>query len=217
VRLLYVNADEPDGYLINALQELGHLIQVEAGLEDGVAVAGLGGWQAVVYDAPTPTADESARIARAAPEAWLILIARRDAPAARIGALRAGADAWFARPYQFTEISAKLDALTRRKGAVQDPRAFELLPAERAVRLGGERLQLSRREYGLLAFLAAREGEVVPVESILEGVWGDEAEPRVELVRNHVSRLRAILERGRGWKLLHAVRGHGYCFRIEPA
>lgn len=216
--MLYVSESSVDRYLTRAVQELGHVVEVEDGVEDGLAVARLGGWQLVIYDAPAPSPSDAGRFAQACPEASLMLFAGQDAPAARIAALKAGADAWFARPYQFTEVNAKLEALTRRRlSSAQSPETFELLPAERAVRLGGERLRLSRREYALLALLVERAGEVVPVEAILEAVWGDEAEPRAELVRNHISRLRALLERGRGWRLLHVVRGHGYCFRLEPA
>lgn len=217
MRALYVGDGEPDRYLIQAVSELGHLVEVETGVEDGAAVGRLGGWGVVIYDAPAPSAAAVRRLTQAAGQAWVIVIAGRDEPRARIAALKAGADAWFARPYQFTEIHAKLEALARGRRPTQEGVAFELLPAERSVRLGEQRLRLSRREFALLALLAERSGEVVPVEAILESVWGDEAEPRVELVRNHVSRLRALLERGRPWKLLHAVRGHGYCFRIEAA
>lgn len=213
MRVLYACAGDADRYLTRAIQELGHLVQVEAALEDGLAVAALGGWQVMVYDEAAPSAALARRFAAACPDASLLVFARRDEAAARIAVLRAGADAWFARPYQFTEVNAKLEALMRRRAPGLE--AFELAPAERGVRLGGELVRLSRRDYALLALLAGRPGQVTPMDAILEAVWGEEAEPRPELVRKSVSRLRAALERGRGWRLLHAVRGHGYCFRIE--
>ena len=58
---------------------------------------------------------------------------------------------------------------------------------------------------------------VLSVQDILESVWGDESEPRPERVHAYASRLRSKLERGRPWRLLEAVRGHGYRLRIESA
>ena len=88
-------------------------------------------------------------------------------------------------------------------------------PGARAVLINGESVRLSHREYALAALLAGRPGEVISLQEILQSVWGDEEDPRPEAVHTYISRLRAKLERGRPWKLLHAVRGHGYRFNIE--
>jgi DNA-binding response OmpR family regulator len=220
LRVLYCYERRLDERLVGALRELHHAVET-ARLGDGADLARLEPWQLIACDLILLRPEPAAALRAAAPRAWLIVLADQDDPAARIATLRAGADAVFGRPYAFREFSAKLDALARREasapGTSPEQVSFALAPAEQAAILNGEHVRLAQREYALLALLAGRPGEVMAIGQILDVVWGDQADPDPQLVRTYVSRLRGKLERGRSWRLLHALRGHGYCFRIETA
>lgn len=219
MRILYWPERGPDVRLAKALGELRHIVERAERFEDAVTLARTGEWETILCDLRAPAPERISALRKAAPRAWLVVLGGAELDQHRIAALRAGADAVFARPYEFRELSAKLDAMARRSvraapGEKADLR-FDLAPAERAVLINGEPVRLSHREYALTALLAGRPGEVVSLQEILQSVWAAEEDPRPEIVHTYVSRLRAKLERGRPWKLLHAVRGHGYRFKIE--
>jgi DNA-binding response OmpR family regulator len=218
MRILYWPDRAPDHRLIKALAELRHIVERAEGFEDAATLARAGDWETILCDLSAPSPERVSALREAAPRSWLVILggAERDD---RIAALRAGADSVFARPYEFRELSAKLDAMARRSvhstpGENAQLR-LDLAPAERAVIINGEPVRLSYREYALAALLVGRPGEVIPFQEILQSVWSEEEDPRPEAVHTYVSRLRDKLERGRPWKLLHTVRGHGYRFKIE--
>jgi DNA-binding response OmpR family regulator len=218
MRLLYCPESSPDGRLVRALAEL-HRVETARGLDDGAALAPIVGADAVICDLDRASSEVVERFRQAASQAWLVAMLPSSREQARLGMLKAGADAVFCRPYVFRELSARLDVFARRTlrrpTALGEP--FSLEPADRAVRIAGERVRLSQREFDLLALLAARAGRVAAVEDILQEVWGDEGGARAELVHTYVARLRDKLERGRPWRLLHGARGHGYRFAVERA
>jgi two-component system, OmpR family, response regulator len=219
MRILYWPERGPDDRLVKALAELRHIVEPVHGFEDAVALARMGDCETILCDLRVAAAERVAALRAAAPRAWLIVLGGPELGEHRIAALRAGADAVFPRPFEFRELSAKLDAMARRSvRAGSDGKGdlrFDLAPAERAVFINGEPVRLSHREYGLAALLAGRPGEVISLQEILQAVWGDAEDPRPEIVHTYVSRLRAKLERGRSFKLIHVVRGHGYRFNIE--
>ena len=90
-------------------------------------------------------------------------------------------------------------------------------PANQAIRLDGQIVALSIREYGVMGHLLAHAGEVVGLEQLQQHVWGDDAEPRPDLVRACLSRLRRKLEAAGEGARLRTVSGHGYVFRAELA
>jgi DNA-binding response OmpR family regulator len=218
MRLLYSPESSADERLVRSLAEL-HRIESARDLEDGAALARIVAADAVICDLDRASSDAIARFRRAAPEAWLVAILPAGREEARVGMLRAGADAVFCRPYVFRELSARLDVFARR--TLQEPSSpaggpeLSLEPADRAVLLAGERVRLSEREFALIALLVGRAGHSASVEEILEAVWGDAGE-RPELVHTYVARLRDKLERGRPWRLIHGARGHGYRFAALP-
>lgn len=220
MHILYWAEDRTDERLRKALAELRHIVEPARSLEDAEAMARFGGWDVVLCDLGRAGRDAVPALRAAAPDAWLVVVGPSELEPARVGLLRAGADAVFLRPYEFRELSARLDVMARRSVSVGEGSdagmRLDLLPAEHAVLLNREKVRLSPREFAFIALLAARPGEVLTPPEILEAVWGEAHEPRPELVHAYASRLRAKLERGRPWRLLQAVRGHGYRLRIEP-
>jgi DNA-binding response OmpR family regulator len=212
MRLLYVTDRQVDDYLVGSLREARHVVELTNRPADGVEMAASGDYDGVVLDWSTLSAACSARFRAAAPAALIAMIAEPADGAARAGVLDAGADACFVRPVPFIELETRLQALAR-FGRAARPSAdadVELLAARGALRVGGKTIALTPQEYQLLEHLVAHAGEVVSLDRLRQQVWGDDAEPRPELVRTSISRLRRKLATARAEGLLRAVRGHGY-------
>jgi two-component system OmpR family response regulator len=221
MHLLYVTDRQIDAYLIQALRESGHVVEVTDQPGDGVVMAAGGDYQAIVLDWSTAQVDRAARFAAAAPETLVMMIVASAADdAERVRVLKAGVDVCFVRPFSFIELQTRLEALARlvrRARPSAGASAVELLAAERAVRIDGRRIVLSGREFQLLEQLVGHAGEVISTERLQERVWGATSEPRPDLVRTCVSRLRRKLETAGAGAFLRAVAGHGYVFQPTPA
>jgi DNA-binding response OmpR family regulator len=220
VRVLYAAERQVDARLVKGLEELGHIVEVAASLEDGVELSAQGGWQAVFLDGVSLTPELAEQCRAAAGTALVIALAADDDAKARIALLRAGCDDVIAPPVAISEVAAKLDAMTRRAlraGLTEDEDApmIELSRTARAALVDGRRIALSTREFAILEALMARFGEVTPLDEIVATAWAERDDPSPQSVRAQIARLRAKLEDGGRWRLLHAVRGHGY--RLAPA
>ncbi len=216
--MLYASDRRPDAYLLKALREAGHVVDATRRPADGLVMAAGGGYQAVVLDGSAPSADSASRYAAAAPDALLLVIAAEGDEGARAAVLNAGADACFARPFDFIEIEARLEALerlVRRASPAPETPAVEIIVAERAVRLRGRRIALSPREFNLMTHLASHAGQVISLESLCARAWGDGPEPRPDLARRCLAGLRRKLDAAGAVGALRAVAGHGYRFQPE--
>jgi two-component system OmpR family response regulator len=222
MHLLYATDHGPDAYLVKALREAGHVVEAPAEPADALEMTRTGDYQALVLDwvaAPTPAVSQFA----AATSGALVLVITGPAHAREHAAiLAAGADACFVRPAAFIELEARLEALERlmrRARPEGDAAGAEMVAAERAVRLNGRLIALSGREFQVMAQLIAHAGEVVSLERLQQNVWGDEAEPRPDLVMACLSRLRRKLAAAGEGERIVAVAGQGHVFRpsaLEP-
>ncbi len=150
----------------------------------------------------------------------LILSALGDVDA-RVEGLRAGGDDYLTKPFAFSELLARLDALLRR--ARQAPAAettlrvadLELDQLTRTVKRGGSIIALQPREYRLLEYLMDNAGRVVTRTMLLEQVWDYHFDPQTNVIDVHISRLRGKIDKNFDQPLLQTVRGAGYMIR-EP-
>lgn len=203
-------------FLARALLEEGYVVDT---VEDGgVARDQMNQihYDLVILDWMLPTVDglSLCRSARAAGAAVpiLMLTARGDVPE-RIAGLDAGADDYLAKPFDLGELLARVRALTRREvgsrvltvGRVRIDRYVH------AATVDGKRLDLTPREFALLAYLVAHAGQVVPRTELLAKVWHAGFDPGSNLVEVHVKNLRNKL--GPEATLLETVRGVGYSWR----
>ena len=215
MRLLYATDRRIDLYLVNALREAGHVVEATEQPADGLAMAADGDYQAIVLDLWGPPAEGAARFTQTAGP-LVVVIAAPDA-AGPAGVLAAGADAVFARPASFGELEARLEALDRLVSRVQPKTltaAVEMVPSEQAIHVNGRQLDLSGRDYQVMTHLVAHAGELVSLEQLQKHVWGEEAEPRPDLIRARLSRLRRRLATAGLDARLRAVAGHGYLFEV---
>ncbi|HEY5569276.1 MAG TPA: response regulator transcription factor [Gammaproteobacteria bacterium] len=135
----------------------------------------------------------------------------------RVSGLRAGSDDYLVKPFAFSELLARLEALVRRAGASSVAAKTVLQVADlrmdllrREVNRGDRQIDLQPREFQLLEFLMRHAGQVVTRTMLLEGVWDYHFDPQTNVIDVHISRLRSKIDKGFDRPLLHTVRGAGY-------
>jgi len=141
----------------------------------------------------------------------------------RVKGLRAGGDDYLVKPFAFSELLARLEALLRR-GAVTAATTklrvadLELDLLTRTVRRRDKPIEVLPREFRLLEYLMRNAGHVVTRTMLLEHVWDYHFDPQTNVIDVHVSRLRQKIDKSFDSPLLHTVRGAGYCLRApEPS
>jgi two-component system OmpR family response regulator len=136
----------------------------------------------------------------------------------RVTGLRAGGDDYLTKPYAFSELLARTEALNRRGGSKDVETIYkvgdlELDRLSHMVRRAGREIVLQPREFRLLEYLMRHAGQVVTRTMLLENVWDYHFDPQTNVIDVHVSRLRAKIEKEFDSPVLHTVRGAGYMLR----
>lgn len=225
MRVLVVEDDpEVAAYLVKGLKEQGHNVDEAADGKDGLFLANSEDYDVMIIDRMLPALDglTIVKSVRAAGKTtpMLILSALGDVDD-RVEGLRAGGDDYLTKPFAFSELLARMDALIRRTR--QSPAAettlrvadLELDQLTRIVKRGGKITDLQPREYRLLEYLMHNAGRVVTRTMLLERVWDYYFDPQTNVIDVHISRLRGKIDKGFDKPLLHTVRGAGYIIR-EP-
>jgi two-component system OmpR family response regulator len=222
MRILLIEDDkEAAAYLGKALREAGHVADHAADGETGAAMAADGGYDVLVVDRMLPKRDGLSLIeelrARGDHTPALILSALGQVDDRVVG-LRAGGDDYLPKPYAFSELLARVEALARRQrpGAGDTMLSVGDLEMDRlahTVTRGGKPIPLQPREFRLLEYLMKHAGQVVTRTMLLENVWDYHFDPQTNVIDVHVSRLRSKIDKGFGEPLLHTIRGAGYMIR----
>ncbi len=137
----------------------------------------------------------------------------------RVSGLNAGADDYLVKPFAFTELIARIEAIVRRAGdrpsatLTVGPLALDL--TNRHVTRGGNELSLSPTEFSLLEFLMRHAGQVVTRKMLCEHLWESDWEGVTNVIEVHINRLRGKIDRGFEEPLIQTVRGRGYAFRAS--
>jgi two-component system OmpR family response regulator len=136
----------------------------------------------------------------------------------RVRGLKAGGDDYMTKPFAFSELLARVEALTRR--GKNDTPATKLTASDlemdllsRTVRRAGQKIDLQPREFRLLEYLLRHAGQVVTRTMLLEGVWDYHFDPQTNVIDVHVSRLRQKVDKPFPTPLIHTVRNAGYMLR----
>ena len=222
MRILLIEDDrEAAAYLSKALREAGHIADHAADGEIGAAMAADGGYDALVVDRMLPKRDglsiveELRKRGDPTPALFLSALGQVDD---RVAGLRAGGDDYLAKPYAFSELLARVEALGRRQkpGTAETVYRVGDLELDRlghTVTRSKRAIPLQPREFRLLEYLMKNAGQVVTRTMLLENVWDYHFDPQTNVIDVHVSRLRAKIDKGFGEPLLHTVRGAGYMIR----
>jgi len=221
---ILVIEDEPKtvGYLQRGLSEQGYAVDVASNGIDGQHLALTGDYDAIVLDIMLPGRDGIAvlQALRREKDTPVIMLTARGEVDDRIHGLQSGADDYLVKPFSFLELLARLQALSRR-GRPQEAAQIRIadlhidLIARRATR-GARRLDLTAKEFSLLAVLARHRGQVLSKTVIVEMVWDVNFDSNTNVVEVAIKRLRAKLEEPSEVKLLHTIRGMGYVLEEKP-
>jgi two-component system OmpR family response regulator len=223
MRILIIEDDrDAAAYLVKALREVGHVADHAADGVTGYDLAREGGYDVAVVDRMLPKMDGLSLIgalrAQNVDTPILILSALGQVDD-RVKGLRAGGDDYLAKPYSFSELLARVDALARRrpKGASEETvyriADLELDRLSHKVTRSGVEIVLQPREFRLLEYLMQHAGKVVTRTMLLESVWDYHFDPQTNVIDVHISRLRAKIDKDFDPPLLHTVRGAGYMIR----
>jgi two-component system OmpR family response regulator len=222
MRILLIEDDrEAAAYLSKALREAGHVPDHAPDGDQGAAMAADGGYDVLVVDRMLPKRDglsvieELRKKGDHTPALILSALGQVDD---RVAGLRAGGDDYLAKPYAFSELLARVEALARRRIPESAETVFrvgdlELDRLSHTVLRGGQSIPLQPREFRLLEYLMKHAGQVVTRTMLLENVWDYHFDPQTNVIDVHISRLRAKIDKGFREPLLHTVRGAGYMIK----
>ncbi|MFO1352689.1 MAG: response regulator transcription factor [Gammaproteobacteria bacterium] len=224
MKLLVIEDDrEAAAYLIKGLGESGHVVDHAGDGNRGLEYALAGSYDALIVDRMLPGRDGLSVISalRAAQIATPVLILSALGEVDdRVKGLTAGGDDYLVKPYAFSELLARLQALVRRAQPEQQRTFLKICDLEldclkRKVTRAGKPILLQPREFRLLEYLMRHAGQVVTRTMLLENVWDYHFDPQTNVIDVHISRLRAKLDKDFSPPLLHTVRGAGYSLH-EP-
>jgi two-component system copper resistance phosphate regulon response regulator CusR len=207
-------------YLRKGLSENGYVVDVSHDGVDGLHLAVEGTYDLVVLDVMLPGKDGFEVLAnlRARRSTPVLMLTARDGVDDRVKGLTEGADDYLVKPFSFSELLARVQALLRRGGtdrAAQTGTSLSMgdldvdLARRRASR-SGQRLELTPKEFNLLVLMLRRRGEVLSRTVLAEQVWDINFDSDTNVVDVAVKRLRGKLDEPFDTKLLHTVRGVGY-------
>ena len=225
-KILLIEDDaETAAYVARGLGEQGHVVDRVADGREGLFLASDGRFDLIVLDRMLPGL-EGLAVVRALRGAGVrtpvLILSALGSLDDRIEGLEGGSDDYLVKPFAFSELIARVNALLRRAegapGQVETRLAVGDLEIDllgRIVRRAGQTIDLKPREYSLLEYFARNAGRVVTRTMLLEQVWDYHFDPGTNVVDVHVSRLRRKLEDGFAHPILHTVRGAGY--RLDAA
>lgn len=222
MRILIIEDDaETSSFVAKGLSEDGHQVVNCGEGRDGLFHATGSEFDVVVLDRMLPGLDGLSvlKALRASGVATPVLMLTAIAGIAdRVEGLEAGADDYLVKPFAYSELAARLNALVRRPAGIEGSHKLEVADLEldlhrRTVRRGGRRVVLQPREFALLAELMRNPRRIMTRTMLLERVWQFDFNPKTNIVETHMSRLRSKLNAGFDDDAIETVRGAGYIIR----
>lgn len=208
--------------LRQGLTEEGHDAIVATDGSEGFALARSTPFDLIVLDIMLPEINGfeiAHRLRTERNQTPILMLTARDADEDIVRGLNAGADDYLTKPFSFDVFLARVRAVSRR-GPIAEPISYQIgdlviHTATREVRRAHRAIRLTAREYSLLELLARRSPRILTRETILEKVWGFEGDVSLNNLEAYIHLLRTKLEQGSEGRLIHTVRGVGYCLRAE--
>ena len=226
MRILLVEDDSTvRGFVAKGLKEAGHVVEQADTGKEGLFLAVSESFDCIILDRMLPGGIDGLRLLEtlrsqnnATPVLLLSALAHVDE---RVAGLKAGGDDYLTKPFAFAELLARVEALCRRGRGEGGPQTklvvadLEMDLLSRAVKRGGQKIDLQPREFRLLEYLMRHAGQVVTRTMLLEGVWDYHFDPQTNVIDVHVSRLRHKIDKPFPTGLIHTIRNAGYMLRPE--
>ena len=222
MRLLLVEDDvKIASFIIKGLKAEGFAVDHAADGENGLHLALTEPYDLAVIDIMLPQMDGFeiiAAIRREKIHLPVIILSARGATEDKVKGLQLGSDDYLTKPFAFSELLARLQALLRRSSGTAEPTKLEMgdlfmnLITREVVRRG-RRIDLQPLEFSLLEYLLRNAGKVVSKTMIMEHVWDYHFDPQTNVVESRIYHLREKIDKGFETKLIHTVRGVGYVLK----
>ena len=222
MRLLLVEDDlKIASFIIKGMKAEGYAVDHATDGQEGLHMAVTEPYDAAIIDVMLPKLDGLALIERMRKEKVntpVIILSAKGSVDDRVKGLQMGGDDYLTKPFAFSELLARVQALMRRSSGLSEPTrltygdlSMNLLTRE--VTRGGRRIELQRLEFSLLEYLMRNAGRVVSKTMIMEHVWDYNFDPQTNVVESRICRLRDKIDRGFDKKLIQTVRGVGYALK----
>jgi len=222
MRLLLVEDDlKIASFIIKGMKAEGYAVDHATDGQEGLHMAVTEPYDAAIIDVMLPKLDGLSLIERMRKERVntpVIILSAKGSVDDRVKGLQVGGDDYLPKPFAFSELLARVQALMRRSSGLSEPTrltygdlSMNLLTRE--VTRGGRRIELQRLEFSLLEYLMRNAGRVVSKTMIMEHVWDYNFDPQTNVVESRICRLRDKIDRGFDKKLIQTVRGVGYALK----
>ena len=219
IRVLVVEDDsETAAYIVKGLVEGGNLADHAKDGREGLLMADSAEYQVIIADRMLPKVDgvTMTRTLRGGGNRTpILMLSALGEVDDRVNGLKAGADDYLVKPFAFSELQARIEALVRRAepespDTVLTVGDLEMDLLKREVKRNSIKIDLQPREFRLLEYLMRHSGQVVTRTMLLEKVWDYHFDPQTNVIDVHISRLRGKIDKTFDVALLHTVRGAGY-------
>lgn len=220
MRCLLIEDDRDSArYISNGLQECGYWVLPCANGVDGLHHAVNDAWDFAIVDRLLPGGVDGLSIVRKLRDLGkktpVLIVSALTSTDERVRGLRTGADDYISKPFAFSELLARVEALLRRVNSTHETTQLRVADLSLdtgsfEVTRGATPISLQPRELRLLAYLMRHEGHVVTRTMLLEAVWDCHFDPQTNVIDVQISRLRGKIDRGFSPALIHTVRGVGY-------
>ena len=222
MRILVVEDDDKiASFLAKGLKQSGFSVDTASDGEDALSLCRSVNYDSVVLDIMLPKLDGLSVLRTIRREKKLVPVLLLSAKASvdnRVTGLQAGADDYLTKPFAFSELLARVQALIRRATHVAEPTtlavgdlSMNLLTRE--VFRAGQKIELQSREFALLELLLRHPGRPITKTMILEHIWDYSFDPQTNVVDVLAHRLRSKLDKGFPSKIVHTIRGVGYVIK----
>ncbi len=226
MRILLVEDDEKiAGFIEKGLKASGFAVDVARTGTEGLDMAGGAPFDTLIIDIMLPELDGLSlikKIRAGEDNTPIIILSARGRVDDRVKGLEAGADDYLTKPFAFSELLARVQALIRRAGNITDPVNLTYADlsvdiVKRKVIRGEDEIELQPLEFSLLEYLMRNRERVVSKTMIMEHVWNYNFDPMTNVVEARICRLRDKVDKGFPDKLIHTVRGAGYVLKTGNA
>ena len=225
MRVLLIEDDkELSDYVAKGLGDQGHAVKTAYDGKEGLFLATNEPFDVLVVDRMLPKLDGLTVIKTlrgANDKVPVLILSALGEVDDRVIGLKAGGDDYLVKPFAFSELLARLEALKRRYEADLEQPMTKLTLADlemdllaRKVTRGGHKIDLQSREFKLLEYLVRHQGQVVTRTMLLENVWNYHFDPQTNVIDVHISRLRSKIDKEFEIPLIHTVRGAGYIVEV---